>query len=218
MTEYEFERIINFMGGIWGAQFDQDKTQIWFSILGKLKPEGLLKSLQELALEKTFPPSISEIAKKYDELKKRAEAEKRQQEQEAYDKHIKMLTDGQHYCYICGNIGLIFFDRDGYEYVCRCSCARGKSGWSRYQITPGMMWKDPNTGKEEDIYMPEINDLFTEEEIEIIKLKNSGDKMERAGAAAISRGELLRQATKTLVEQVSLGWEDYHGDTPFKNK
>lgn len=76
---------------------------------------------------------------------------------------------------LCRNTGDYIYTKDGYEYYCRCICARGKdlNKWSKHQVTKDMPWTNPRTGKIQIIYVLDLNDAFTQEEIEIIKIKKS---------------------------------------------
>ena len=169
------------INNIWGVKFDSEKTDAWFNILSKLKLSGLLSAIQELSLEKHFPPTIKEIGDKYAELKQKMDREKREREIEEQKTELSRLSAGQFRCLICNNTGDVFYEKDTYSFHARCSCTRGRdlNKWSRYQITKGLLWHNPSTNKNEDLYRPDINDIFTEEEIELIKIRNAGDEMER---------------------------------------
>ena len=182
MTLEEFIPIVKQMDDIWNSRFEETKIATWHKILGNLKREGLSRAIQALSIEVKYTPSIKEIVDKYDELKRKLEKEILEQQIAQQQKQIADTVRGQFICAICSNTGDVFFDKDGYEYYLRCSCAHGRdlNKWSKNQLTLGATRQNPSTGKEEDLYVLDINDFLTEEEIEIIKIRNSGDKRARA--------------------------------------
>jgi hypothetical protein len=178
MSKAEFAVIIDRINALWGSEFDTNKAKAWFEALGGLNPARLLISLTALSRECPYHPKISEIVTKYEEIV--AEQARIAREREI-DRQQKLLSSGElHYCYICRNDGIVFIPypknppNGKYECMVRCSCGRGNdlNMWSRNQITKGMPWVNPVTKKEENIYVSNIGDVLTHEEIEIIKAKN----------------------------------------------
>ena len=170
MTKIEFAQFIDRLNLLWGIEFEKDKSAAWYEVLGGLNFDRLLKSLSALSLECKFYPKISEIVAKYEDVMR----EQAQIAREAEISKYLLTTAEFHYCYICKNEGGVFYKVNNYEYYCRCSCGRGRdlNKWSRHQITMGMMWLNPNTKKEESLYVPNVDDVLTQEEIEVLRVKN----------------------------------------------
>ena len=193
MTKEEFADFIKILNNIWSASFDESKTTTWYGILKDFKQKGLIMSAFALSREAEFSPSIKKIVDKYDELKRIAEAEKRQR---LIDEQRLLTTEAerQYQCPICDNSGLYKYARtiDGaifdsqmpgsYEHYCRCLCARGRdlNFWGKPQIEKGVLWYNKRTNRNEDIYVRDVNDIFTPEEIAIIAARKSADYNESA--------------------------------------
>lgn len=173
-TIVEFGEFFKLYSNLFREPLQEAKSRDWYEILKGLKVTGLIAAIKALSLEEDFPPSIKKIVDKYDVLKRQREREKRELEIQNQKMLTDSLTSGQNKCRICFNTGLFIYEKQGYEYHCRCSCARGRDlkRWSKAQITKEP-WRNPKTGKFENVYLSDINDIFTPEEIEIIKIKNS---------------------------------------------
>ncbi len=175
MSKFEFAEFVKLYNNLFGVNFDEGKANAWHEVLKGLKNKGLMASIQALSMEVDFPPKIKEIVDKYDELKRKQETKIREQQLAEQQKYLANEIGKQHKCPICNNTGHCFYLKGGYEYYCRCSCTRGKdlNRWSKFQIAKDMPCRDPRTGRDEMIYICDINDVLTPEEIEIIKIKNS---------------------------------------------
>lgn len=175
MTNTEFLQFTKLYASYWRSDFDSYGIKAWEKVLGALDCRRLCETLTELTKTEQFPPTIKIIIDKYEEMKRAAAAAKRQRDIEQYEKTLKLTTDEQYKCLICDNTGDVIFQRKGYNTYCRCSCARGKdlNKWSQYQITKNMMWRNPQTNKDENLYIADIEDVLPREEIELIKIKNS---------------------------------------------
>jgi len=170
MTNSEMNQVIRRIRNLWNVEFDTEKIAVWHQILGKMSLQRLLSALNALAIEITFPPKIKEIVEMYEKIKL-------QEAHIARKKHIagqKLLASAD-YCHICRNDGIVMYKKsNGYEYVARCACERGKdlNRWSRHQITKGMTVKNPKTGEDESLYVVNISDVLSPEEINVIQEKN----------------------------------------------
>ena len=213
MTRDEFSLITMRIRNLWHMEFDKSQADAWHQVIGGLNPKRLLRALDWLALECKFPPRIAEIVGKYEEIKLLDALEARKKE---IASHSRLLTaEGQHNCHICLNSGTVSYwtdiNRSGrhlvfsqdfqYEHTARCSCARGKdlNRWSRHQITKGMMWSNPATKEDESLYMPDVNDVLTNEEIGLLQAKN----MSRS--AAISEKLDIGAMMQKMVEGMNVG-------------
>lgn len=173
----EFHDFIKRYTSYWSATFDEYRVKSWQEVLIGLNYNLLMRTTIALTKEEKFPPTIKVIIDKYEELKQleyRADKESRIEQQQKY---LATSTEGQAKCPICKNDGIVLYWQNDYQYMCRCSCARGKdlNKWSTYQITKDMLWTDPNRAgaKPVSIYVSNIDDIFTPEEIQLIKSKNS---------------------------------------------
>lgn len=189
MTRPEFSNFISRIHDLWGAEFDTGQTTVWYQVMGSLNLNRLLLALNELSLVLKFPPKIAEIVDTYEEIKIR-EANAARKQHVTQQKH---LSSELHYCHICRNDGIVMYDKEGYEYMARCSCGRGKdlNRWSRHQITAGMTMKNPKTLEEESIYVVCIDDVLSPEEIGLLQAKNmsrSHDIQSRADIMAVVKG------------------------------
>lgn len=191
-----FEDFIHTFSNLFGVCFDADKIHDWQSVLGNLKVEGLIVAVQDLSVnhKSDYPPRIKDIVEKYEELKNRHVRVTLDKKRLASQKNV----ENQQYCPLCKNSG--FFDywrtMDGKRYfsyapksyltVCRCKCShgynlsaygnstmsgRGSRRFSEAQVTKGMIWRNPKTGRDENHYIPDIDDLFDADDIAIIKAK-----------------------------------------------
>ena len=150
-------------------EFTNDKVSAWYAVLGGLKIPGLLASIYELAKERQYPPSVSDIVAKYEYLhnaQKKAMREKAIAKQQT---ELQNLFDTQTYCYICRNDGWVSYWRfvkklhSDYQYFVRCSCPHGRDlkKFSASQINSDSKY-----------YLPNVNETLSAEEIEIITAKN----------------------------------------------
>jgi len=176
MTIADFEPFIRRINHIWGIEFDVEKIKAWLQVLGGLKIHRLMDTLGELALKCKFPPKIAEIVETYGAIRERQAIVSRARQIAAQDKY---LADNQHYCFICQNDGVLFIPHPqhpgrGYTCLTRCLCARGKdlNRWSRHQITKDLTLHNQDSKEEESLYVADINDILTSEEIGVIQAKN----------------------------------------------
>lgn len=188
MNEKQFELVTGLINDIWGMQFDQSKFRTWYRLLGGLNAERLLLSIDSLAKdplidplsntkETRYPPKIPQIIERYDELRYKEARMLRDKKIAESNRLLESQVKGQAKCSLCDNSGHVLYRREGYEYVCRCNCPRGNdlNKWSDKQLKKGL-WKDPNTDKEVNLYVPNANDCLSPEEIEIIKAKNMASR------------------------------------------
>ncbi len=177
MTRDEFSEFITQYRNIWGVEFDESKIQTWYAALCGLKKSGLIASIIALSKICVYPAKIKEIVDKYDELRQIQALALR----ESREQYLLSQTRGQNKCPICCNSGIYIHCVSGYNYLLRCSCPHGRdlNRWSKYQITRGMTWTNPNTGKIEDLYIYDVDDVLTREELDIAKLKNTADAVEK---------------------------------------
>ena len=176
MTKIEFLPFMKRISSFWGCEFDDFATKAWFEIFGDCNINRLLEAVNELAQDLRFTPKPADIVERYELIRKRQVRKARGE----YQKHLN--DNSLHHCYYCQNQGFVIHEKEGYEYFLRCSCGRGKdlNMWSRHQINKGMMWNNPETKEDESLYVFDINDALTQEEIGIIKAKN----MSRTAAIA----------------------------------
>ena len=189
----EFDQVVGRINALWSVPFDTGKIRVWHQVLGNLKLHRLLRTLDNLSLECEYPPKIAQIVAKYDEIVNQDAAVERRRQ---IDEQQKLLGDGDlHQCGICNNEGVVFFDRDNYQHMCRCRCGRGKdlNRWSRHQITKGMMVTNPVTQETVSYYVNDVDDALTPEEIGIIQAKNMSRKAsiaDRADLGNVAQGFL----------------------------
>ena len=184
--DIEFSAVIELAHDYWGIAFDETKAKNWFRLLGSLNLTTLMFTLDSLAksppltdagVKDRYPPKPPQILDRYEELLRQQKSAERQR---AIAEQQHLLTDqlkGQRYCFICDNSGDVSYadtEHNQYTRVCRCSCARGKdlSRWASENILKGSVQKNPKTGAIESLYQPDVNDVMTHEEIELIKAKN----------------------------------------------
>lgn len=169
----EFKSVTDMYTNYWGTKFDEFKISSWFDVLGKLNAQSLLLTLKELTTESKYP-GIKEIVDKYEELKNKSNKQKQNNKEKEYENSTKLVGEAEK-CIYCNELGLHMYWSKGYEYVCRCICRAGQNPYkfSAPQITKGLMYIDPMTGKEKSIYIQDMNDVFSLEEIELIKIKAS---------------------------------------------
>ena len=185
MTVEQFKNITMGISEVWGVKFDKRKADTWFRILGNLKPERLLLALDSLVkdppinpqteqLELRYAPNPPQIIDRYEQLRRRDTALAREKAIADQQKLLTSQVGGQYQCPICNNTGDVLYERNRYQYHCRCLCARGKdlNRWCRDNLVKGSTWTNPKTGKVEIAYSPDVNDVMSPEEIEIIKSKN----------------------------------------------
>ena len=64
-----------------------------------------------------------------------------------------------------------------YNFTCRCFCSHGRDlyKWGKCQIEKGSLWHNPHTGRDEDIYIPNVEEVLTKDEIALIRIKNTDE-------------------------------------------
>lgn len=180
MTREDFDSFVRRYNALWNVTFGDEKIKVWYDSLKGLKIKGLLDTLTSLATIKDRP-SIKDIVEEYDRFK-RLQYERNFEKQQLY---IQEAVADQGQCPICDNRGFIIYDKyygnaGPYPTYLRCTCLRGKdqNRHSEYQITKDKLWYNPLKKKKESLYIPDISDVMTDEEIAIIKLKNEQRKQE----------------------------------------
>jgi len=204
ISDYDFATFTKLYSAFWSVNFDIYKAKEWHNLLGELKIKGLIEAIQALAKEEKFPPAIKTIVDKYAELKAQQTKEIRERKIAEQEKYMLASSEGQNKCVICDNTGVYLYRRGVYEYSCRCICARGKdlNQFGEYQTTKGHLWHNPTSGRMENLYYNALDDIFTAEEIGIIKLKKSEINPDiEFGSNVASEFERARNA---LVGQMSV--------------
>jgi hypothetical protein len=202
---------------IWGVKFDESKTNTWYRILKGLKPERLLLALDSLIKEPPinpytaepelrFAPNLTQIIDRYEQIRKRDTAAARKKAIDSQQKLLASQAAGQGRCSICNNTGDVFYEREGYEYHCRCSCARGQdlARWNRGSIIKGGMSTNAKTGLVENTYYPDVNDVLSAEEIGIMRAKN----VSRREGPKIDISEIKARVAKGIrADNLDYSWE-----------
>ena len=154
MTSAEFKVAADLMCEHWNTELGFKKMDAWYRVLGGLTVSRLLLTIESIPAKNGECPELPAIIARYEAIKQKSETKKQPAKNTGYQ-IPDYAAKGQHQCSVCSNTGDIFFMRDGYQYHCRCSCARG-SDLNR--------WGHSN--------YPRVNDVLTHEDIEIIKAKN----------------------------------------------
>lgn len=194
MRQDEFRDVVKLIENYWGDSFDQKKTDDWYDIFQDFKVQGLLKTIRELAKEQKFSPRISDIISKYNELRNRQIRELREKQQE----ETKKLTEGQTRCDLCRNSGWCMVHIDGYDYAVRCICSHGRdlNRFSQPQIDRRVKHIN-HMGKEEDIYIPTVQEALTPESFAIFRAEKIAARKEAKEKAEKER-RLLEEAKKKI--------------------
>jgi len=177
ITISEFSKATVAINAIWAVEFDEFKTMVWHEILRNLRLDSLLSAIGELGKELKFPPKPADIVEKYDEIRRRLREESKRKEEAEQDRALKISSTTDQ-CYICRGLGILDVPypppMTHYMYMVRCSCWRGKHlhKWSKPQVTKNMPIKDPKTEQMVSIYIKDVADVLTDEEIGIIKARN----------------------------------------------
>lgn len=186
MTQNEFRDVVKLIENYWGDSFDQKKIDDWYDIFKEFKMQGLLRTIQALAKEQKFSPRISDIIARYNDFRNRQMREIREKAAE----ETKRLTDGQMKCDLCRNSGWVQIEMEGYQYSVRCICPHGRdlNRFSHPQIDRRV--KHINmVGKEEDIYIPTVQEALTPESFAIFR----AEKIARAREVAENAAETKRR-------------------------
>lgn len=186
MTQNEFRDVVKLIENYWGDSFDQKKIDDWYDIFKEFKMQGLLRTIQALAKEQKFSPRISDIIARYNDFRNRQMREIREKAAE----ETKRLTDGQMKCDLCRNSGWVQIELEGYQYSVRCICPHGRdlNRFSHPQIDRRV--KHINmVGKEEDIYIPTVQEALTPESFAVFR----AEKIARAREAAENAAETKRR-------------------------
>jgi len=208
MTDIEsnekFAGFFKLMNNIWGVPFDESKAKTWRIILKNLDINRLILVLQDLATSSDcrYHPTIKEIVDKYDVIRRQQEKSARDGKVAAYNRMIESKVEEQYYCPICNNGGWYCYDRkpdSDYvgQYACRCLCGHGRdlNQFTECNITKGMMYLDTKTGKEKSSYIPDIRDIFTDDEIEVLKAARLA---ERASRENMTPDEILQSVKRSI--------------------
>lgn len=166
MTQEEFAVITKLYTSFWNESFDNFRIKTWYEVFKDFKAQGLYKSIMEMSKENKYPPRISDIVEKYDQLRN---GQIKEQEEKSKNE-IKRLTAGQETCVMCDNTGFVSFEKNGYLYFNRCECPHGRdlSRFSRPQQDKTVKPKDEKLG---DIYIPTVREVLGDEEYAILKAR-----------------------------------------------
>ena len=194
MRQDEFRDVTKLIENYWGDSFDQKKTDDWYDIFQDFKVQGLLKTIRELAKEQKFSPRISDIIGKYNELRNRQMKEIREKQQE----ETRRLVAGQEQCPLCNNSGFCLVWIEGYQYSVRCTCGHGRdlNRFSQPQVDRRVKHIN-HMGKEEDIYIPTVQEALTPESFAIFRAEKIAARKEAKEKAEKER-RLLEEAKKKI--------------------
>ena len=194
MRREEFADVVKLIENYWGDSFDQKKIDDWYDIFQDFKVQGLLKTIRELAREQKFSPRISDIIGKYNELRNRQMKEIREKQVEEQQR----LTAGQAECDLCRNSGWVMVWLEGYQYSVRCICSHGRdlNRFSQPQLDRRVKHIN-HMGKEEDIYIPTVQEALTPESFAIFRAEKIA-KAREAKESAEKERRLLEEAKKKI--------------------
>ena len=193
MRREEFRDVVKLIENYWGDSFDQKKIDDWYDIFQDFKVQGLLKTVQELVKESRFSPRISDIIAKYNELRNRQIREIREKQSE----ETKRMTEGQMQCELCRNSGWVAIWLDGYQYSVRCICPHGRDlgRFSQPQIDRRVKHIN-HQNKEEDIYIPTVQEALTEESFAIFRAQKIAEARDAKENAAKQKALLEDKKSK----------------------